>query len=92
MTLTEAKTAATEAQLNFELLIRTRFVGADKWDWYRAVDAVRGKNCRNDVTQRDQALAADQTIAEAHELYIKALHKFYLMRDGPNGVLGGRGL
>jgi hypothetical protein len=93
MTLTEAKSAASTAEQHFEFLVGARFVGMNKWHWYRARAAVRGENCRrNDDTSHDTALAADMVIAEAYDLYIKALHKFYVMRDGPNGVLGGRGL
>jgi len=93
MTLTEAKTAAEAAEDHFKFLVGARFVGMNEYHWYRAVAAVRGENCRrNDDTSHDQALAADRTIGEAHDLYIKALHKFYVMRDGPKGVLGGRGL
>lgn len=31
-------------------------------------------------------------LIQAHEVWMNDLHAFYLHRDGPNGVLGGRGL
>jgi hypothetical protein len=37
-------------------------------------------------------LGEQPTITAAHENYVKTLHIFYSLRDGPNGFLGGRGL
>ena len=31
-------------------------------------------------------------LKESHDAYIKKLHEFYILRDGPNGFLGGKGL
>ena len=31
-------------------------------------------------------------LRESHDVYIKGLHDFYELRDGPKGFLGGRGL
>lgn len=41
---------------------------------------------------QDEALFTNAVIRAAFEDYIKKLHVFYRLRDGPNGVLSGRGL
>lgn len=35
---------------------------------------------------------APATVHAAHDIWIAALHRFYLARDGERGVLGSRGL
>lgn len=90
-TLAQLKTAFQEAEACFERVLTTRFPGADKWTWYRAVAATRGENIRrNEDTSNDAALSADQDIAAAHDEYISRLHVFYRARDGEHGVLGGK--
>lgn len=77
----------------FQLQIRDEFPGATEWDWFRACSAAAGENTRRNAdTSRDAAMAASETIRASHAKYIRLLHVFYTMRDGPNGVLGGRGL
>ena len=89
MTLTALRTAADAILVSFEELVPRRFPGRDKWDWYRAIAAVKGENIRrNDDQSQDAALAADQDIKSAHDAYITALHRFYSARDGEGGVLG----
>lgn len=73
--------------------------GADQWTWHRAVAAIEGKvpgdrisTRRNEDTSRDAELAGNAEIRDAWNRYIVALHAYYLLRDGPNGALGGRGL
>lgn len=46
-----------------------------EWDWYRGTHGV---------------LNADLNIKAKHERYLVALHRYHLLRDGPNGFLGGR--
>lgn len=89
--LGELRLAWTRAETAFEALLSARFPGATKWDWYRAVAASRGENCRrNKDTSRDEAMAADPEITAAHDEFIRSLHVFYRARDGEHGVLGGR--
>jgi hypothetical protein len=49
---------------------------ADEWQAYRAEEA---------------GVIWPDDLATAHRTYITALHAFYLLRDGPNGFLGGKG-
>ena len=75
----------------FEAVLSDHFPGATKWDWYRAVAALRGENCRrNEDRSRDEAMAADVSISRAHDEFIRLLHVFYRARDGERGVLGSR--
>ena len=93
MQLNTARSEFEQKHKVFETLVAERFPGNDEWHWLRAVAHINGDNCRrNDDTSQDAAMAADADIRAAWDAYIKALHAFYLLRDGPNGVLGGRSL
>ena len=73
--------------------IERRFPSRTQWDWFRALSAAKGEDCRRNVdTSDDAALAADAALETAWRAYIAALHAFYRARDGENGVLGSRGL
>lgn len=77
----------------FLAAIDSAFPGMAEWHWYRALAHVRGRDGRrNDDTSNDLALAANETIRQAHDAYIQALHAFYRARDGEKGFLGSRGL
>jgi hypothetical protein len=80
-------------QTEFQNTVARLFPDKDEWHWQRACARIDGHACRrNDDTSQDQAMADNAEIRAAWDAYIKALHAFYLLRDGPNGVLGGRGL
>lgn len=92
-TLGEARAASEKAHAEFTALVASRFPGADKYHWYRALSHINGTIGRwNDDTSRDEAMAADVDIRAVYDDYIKKLHAFYRLRDGDKGVLGGRGL
>lgn len=79
-----------QANTAFESLLSSRFPGANRYTWYRAISAIEGKNYRrNDDESRDAALAADEELKTAHDEYIRLLHIFYKARDGEHGFLGG---
>jgi hypothetical protein len=81
------------AAVHFEDTIARLFPGADKWTWYRALAHINGTiGRRNDDTSRDEALAASTEIKVAYDVYLNAIHTFYLARDGERGFLGGRGM
>lgn len=85
-TLREEYEAADRA---FLALLESRFPGADRYTWYRAVSAIEDGGCRrNDDESRDVALAADADLKLAHDAYIERLHAFYRARDGEHGFLG----
>ncbi|WP_316224975.1 MULTISPECIES: hypothetical protein [unclassified Bradyrhizobium] len=91
--LTDLRAASDGAKAHFDATIQRMFPGADEWDWFRAIERINGGIGRhNDDTSRDEALAASVEIREAHDSYLKALHAFYLLRDGPHGALGGSGV
>jgi hypothetical protein len=91
--LLEAVEAFVRADRIFEDQLSARFLGADRYTWYRALSAVEGKNCRrNDDESRDAALAADMGLKAAHDEYIRLLHIFYRQRDGGAGDAWGRNL
>jgi hypothetical protein len=92
-TLAALKSAHEAAFERFLASIDQSFPGFTEWHWYRAVEHVNGKGIgrRNDDTTFDEALSNDVAIKDAHDSYIAALHAFYSLRDGPRGVLGGRG-
>ena len=93
MTLEQAKSSYESARAAFHAALVAAFPGRDEWDWKRAVAHMRGENIRrNDDTSQDEAMASHAGIRAAWDDYITKLHAFYLLRDGPNGVLGGRGL
>lgn len=89
--LTALKIAADAAHVAFTSAVDRLFPGATEWDWLRAVSYGNGENvCRNDDTSRDAHLAASAEIRAAWDAYLRELHAYYLLRDGPNGFLGGR--
>lgn len=91
--LADLKAASDVAHSRVNLVIAAKFPGCDEWHWQRAVAHINGENIRrNDDTSQDAALAADESIRAAWDAYIVVLHAFYLLRDGPLGVLGGRGI
>lgn len=93
MNLDEARTAWESAKFHFDMVLGFQFPGLNEWDWYRACSHMRGEPTRrNDDTSHDEALASNVYIRTAFDDYITKLHSFYLLRDGPNGVLGGRRL
>jgi hypothetical protein len=92
-TLASLRSIADAAYIDFRKIITTALPGMDEWHWYRALVAIKGGVGRhNDDKSHDSALAAHEGIKAAHDEYIRALHAFYALRDGPNGFLGGRGL
>ena len=73
-------------------MISSRY-GVDEATWLRAVAHIAGHvGARNEDMSKDLELADDVEVRAAWDKYITSLHKFYLLRDGPNGFLGGRGL
>lgn len=77
------------ALAEFHALLVSRFPGANKYTWYRALSAAKGENTRrNDDTSRDAALASDVALQSAHDEYVRRLHVFYKARDGAGGFLG----
>jgi len=67
--------AAADARES-EFLEACRVAGfTDEWDAYRA--EMRGQ-------------AWPEPLDAAHRTWMRDLHAFYLLRDGPNGFLGGR--
>lgn len=69
--------------------LASRFPGADRYTWHRAVSAIEGGGCRRNADEsRDVALAADADLKLAHDAYIERLHAFYRARDGEHGFLG----
>jgi hypothetical protein len=93
-TLACMKERAERLRQEHESLVARKFPGRDHYDWSRAVDNA-GPNPiarQNDDTSDDAAMVADSEIKESWDSYIKALHAFYLARDGAGGVLGSRGL
>lgn len=92
VTLTQLRAAADREKANFDRVVSEAFPGMDEWHWIRAVTHMDGDNChrRNDDTSQDAAMAAHAGIKAAWSVYMTALHSFYALRDGPNGVLGPR--
>lgn len=87
------RSIADAAYIDLRAIISKAFPGCDEWHWYRALARIKGTVGRwNDDTSSDEALAAHEGIASAHDEYIRSLHAFYALRDGPHGVLGGRGI
>lgn len=74
--LGEAKRQAGNAEAAFRLACK-RAGFADEWEAYRA--ELPGSPWPD-------------FLDEAHREWMRLLHAFYLLRDGPRGVLGGRGL
>jgi hypothetical protein len=90
-TLSTLRSAQEAAYASLLSLIARKHPKQTIWHWYRACSALRGENLRrNDDTTHDAAMAHDAEIHAAHVDYIEKLHAFYSLRDGPNGVLGGR--
>lgn len=87
------RSIADAAYIDLRAIISKAFPGCDEWHWYRALEHVAGSNMRrNDDASMDKDLAVHEGIAGAHAEYIRSLHAFYALRDGPKGFLGARGL
>lgn len=90
-TLQQAKTAFEAAHAEFVTVLTAAFPGMDEYHWLRADAHVKGHiGQRNEDTSRDVEMAAHVPTRNAWDSYIAKLHAFYLLRDGPGGVLGGR--
>lgn len=74
--LCEAKASADRGEDRFRTVCRAHGF-ADEWEAYRA--EMRGETW-------------PQALKDAHAAWMRALHGFFAMRDGPNGFLGARGL
>ncbi len=87
MDLRESREAWQTALAAFEARLGERFPGCDRWAWYRACDGRSNEN-----PTYDAAVKADTELAALHDEFIRLLHFYYRLRDGPRGVLGGRWL
>lgn len=88
MTLANLREVAQRSEELFENAIRIKYPRGDRWVWFRSLDKVAAGN----GDKWDIEMANDQDIMNAYNQYIKDLHAYYLLRDGPNGVLGSKGL
>jgi hypothetical protein len=92
-TLEAARDTYKASEAAFHATIAAEFPGLGETEWQRAHNHLDGTPFRrNDDTSNDVALAGSATIQAAWDAYIRDLHAFYALRDGPGGVLGGRGL
>jgi len=84
--LQELKAKSDKLQAAWLTAIKKVVPGATEWDWHHSIDPVKSNMKR---PKADYAkLKASKAIKDAHKKFIKALHAFYVARDGDGGVLG----
>lgn len=83
-----ALTASNKAHDAFVATIKKHYPRQNHWDWFRAIDSAKMDLCDPNI----KAFAEHPEIVSAWETYTELNRAYYLLRDGPKGFLGGRGL
>lgn len=86
--LSDARRTADLSEQKWKTTLARYYPGMDVWTWYKAHDAVSN----GDATADQKKAAENDEINAAHDQYIRDLHAFYLLRDGPKGFLGKYGV
>lgn len=84
ITLATLCATAAAAEAAFETVLRDYYPRADRWTFYRAAEALSDGT----ADTWDWEMASNPAIVAAHAEYVRAIHAFYVARDGAAGVLG----